>query len=567
MDDGFFGMLYRSVHSVDRTPRSARELVANTQLYQAFLLKYATQAYRRKKHDPVQGIRSWDFVELAPGFRFGIVDYDRVPKTGYYYMKQALAPVAVSFSFKDALESHFAGRAWSAPVWVINDRNNQIDGTVHAELLSVQGQTVASVDLPVHVDADSKADAGRFALTLPSQAGVYILRATLTAKQLDIPVSETSYIKVIEPAFEKSPRVLLVGQQKYAQPIAEMLTALGVQVEVYNEHRLEALGTNVRDGSAVHSSYDVVWLASFEALAKVLPEKSARAIAEAVQLGTGFVHTGGDASFHGGHGHASIVEATALNALLPVSIVGNNDVVWGPYTLDDIQQDQRSIHDITAVQSLPPHLVEMKDALRQLGVVGFNQVEPRQGSRVLLAVAGRPLLVAGEFGHGRVVAYTGFTLPADDFSGATMDEQAINRPSTRTHLRTFMELLSLSLPIETAWKPESLLQRETPLFESLKNLPPTQLNVMKAGCDKTVSGGRCQLRISNEQGYAHLVHVRTEWNTKAPYLAELSDNDFELLPHETREIEIEWRSSTSNQQATGILIVDAANAREAQLAF
>ena len=73
------------------------------------ILKYSAQAFRRKKYDPINGIRSWDFVELDPGFRFAIVDYDRVPKTGYWYMKQAQAPVALSFAYKDALESQLAG--------------------------------------------------------------------------------------------------------------------------------------------------------------------------------------------------------------------------------------------------------------------------------------------------------------------------------------------------------------------------------------------------------------------------------------------------------------------------
>jgi beta-mannosidase len=567
MDDGFFGMLYRAVHSVDRTPRSARELVADTQLYQAFLLKYATQAFRRKKYAPVQGIRSWDFVELAPGFRFGIVDYDRVPKTAYYYMKQALAPVAVSFAYKGALESQLAGRAWSAPVWVVNDRNSEIDGTVRAELLTVQGNTLASVDLPVHVAADGKAEAGSFALTLPTEAGVYVLRAQITARQLDNPVTETSYIKVIEPAFAQQPRVLLVGQRKYAQPISEMLAALGAQVDVYDEHRLEAIGADLSDGVALHARYDAIWLSSFEALAKVLPEQSAHALAEAVHLGTGFVHTGGDGSFHGGHGHAAIVEATALNELLPVSSIGSNDVVGGPYTLNDTQQDQHAIHEVTALQPVSPESAEMQRALARQGVTGFNQVEPRPGSRVLLSIAGRPLLVKGEFGKGHVIAFTGFTPPADEFSGTTMDNQLLYRPSTGTHLRTFAELLALVLPGQPSWKRESLSQRETPLFETLKNLPATQLNSGMSGCEKTEHGGRCRLRIGNGQGYAHLVHLRVEWNSEAPYFAELSDDDFELLPHETREIELQWHGREQRGKTHGSCIIDAANAPEVRLTF
>jgi hypothetical protein len=52
----------------------------------------------------------------------------------------------------------------------------------------------------------------------------------------------------------------------------------------------------------------------------------------------------------------------------------------------------------------------------------------------------------------------------------------------------------------------------------------------------------------------------------APYLAELSDNDFEMLPNETREIDLTWRTS-DEKTAAGTLIVNAANAPIMSLAF
>jgi hypothetical protein len=63
--------------------------------------------------------------------------------------------------------------------------------------------------------------------------------------------------------------------------------------------------------------------------------------------------------------------------------------------------------------------------------------------------------------------------------------------------------------------------------------------------------------------------MRVEWPGAGPqpYLRELSDNDFELMPHESREMELEWRNSNSGRQANGMLIVKAANSAEARLAF
>ncbi len=75
MNVGFSRMIDRSLRFVDGRPKSARELVEDTQLYQAFLMQYTAEAYRRKKYEPINGIRNWDFLELAPGLRFAIVDY------------------------------------------------------------------------------------------------------------------------------------------------------------------------------------------------------------------------------------------------------------------------------------------------------------------------------------------------------------------------------------------------------------------------------------------------------------------------------------------------------------
>ena len=74
------------------------------------MLKYAAEAFRRKKYEPINGIRNWDFLELDPGFRFGIVDYDRVPKLGYYFMKRAQAPAAIAQVGIRRLQREYAGK-------------------------------------------------------------------------------------------------------------------------------------------------------------------------------------------------------------------------------------------------------------------------------------------------------------------------------------------------------------------------------------------------------------------------------------------------------------------------
>jgi len=558
--NGLYNMLYRSEHYVDHDPRTLAELVSSTQLYQGFMLKYAAEAFRRKKYEPINGIRNWDFLELDPGFRFGIVDYDRVPKLGYYYMKRAQAPVALSFAYKDVLESQVAGSQWSAPVWVVNDTDKEVRGTVHAELLSPRGEKVVAADFEAAVAADGKGAVGEFAVTLPEKAGVYVLRASLAGAPM-----ETSFIKVTPPAFAGAHRVLVIAQAKFAGPIAKMLRAMGLGVDVYDENSLDGMKSQLADAAQVHAKYDAIWIGCFEALAKVLPRETAEAIDGAVKAGTGFVITGGDGGFHGGLGHAAVLEGTALDGILPVEIAGNSDLIFGTHGMDDALSTKNPIREIVAGSGAAGTGISAEGAelLRHYGVVAYNQVAARTGSHTELEVAGDPLLVTGTHGAGKTVAFTGFTPEEDAASALSFDQYLIASPQARGYFVVFADLVADVLAGGEKRNADLLAAHEKPLFQTLKEEPQTELAVTKVA--DLAAGSK--VRIANKGGYAHLVYLRFEWTGAKPFLAEMSDNDFELMPGEAREVDLSWRSSGTDQKAAGRLVVSAANAAGVRLAF
>jgi beta-mannosidase len=569
MDHGLYSMLYRSRHFVDSDPRSARELVEDTQLYQAFLLRYSAEAYRRKKYEPVNGIRNWDFLEVTPAFRFAIVDFDRVPKIGYWYMKHAQAPVAVSFAWKDVLESQLAGSAWAAPVWAINDLNREVRGTVHAELLTLGGERVAAAEFPVAVPADGKAMAGTFSLTLPRKAGVYVLRAELSVAGAE-PVEETSFIKVVPAAFSGAHRVLLLGTSRSATPIAAVLRSMGLVVDLYDENGIGDMARSLTNAAEIHARYDAIWLANFEWLAKVLPAETAAALRDAVKAGTGFIHTGGEGSFHGGNGQAALLEATALNAVLPVETAGREDLSFVAHDTDDGLFTQHRITSIAAGEkreAATGFSPETLALLRHYGLQEFNRVTARAGAAVGLTVDGQPLLVTGSYGAGRTVAFTGFTPVASEFTALPMDEYLMKEPELRAYFALFADLLADVLVGHPQHETGLLELHEKPLFQTLKEQPRTELAVTKVGEMATEGAvSRCRVRVENRGGYAHMVHLRAEWQgagTK-PFLTEFSDDDFELMPKEAKEIAVEWRGASGQ---AGTLVVDAANAAEVRVAF
>ena len=131
--DGLWSILDRVNQFVDRHIKSPQELVDDSQLYQSFIFKYATEAYRRKMHKPINGVRIWDYKEVWPGIHWCFLDYFRVPKMSYYFLKHAQERFAVNFAYEEALESQVSGKRLQIPVWVVNDYRRAIPLEVHCQ--------------------------------------------------------------------------------------------------------------------------------------------------------------------------------------------------------------------------------------------------------------------------------------------------------------------------------------------------------------------------------------------------------------------------------------------------
>jgi hypothetical protein len=69
--------------------------------------------------------------------------------------------------------------------------------------------------------------------------------------------------------------------------------------------------------------------------------------------------------------------------------------------------------------------------------------------------------------------------------------------------------------------------------------------------------------IPNGSRYARLVSVRAEWSApeaQAPYLVMCSDNYFDLVPGETKEISLDLRLPPGvNRPVEGRLIIEGSN--------
>jgi beta-mannosidase len=540
--DAGFGVfnMFRLAHlHTDQNIRSAQELVDALQLQHAFMLDYQTEAFRRKMHNPINGIRTWAYRDIYPGVQFGMVDSNGIPKMNYYFYKRAQQRLAVSFAYEPALESQVSGKRLQIPVWVANDERRKIPMDVLCEILTPGGEVVWSKSFDAEAMPDASQQVGLVDWVTPEKPGVYILRGRATEKNGGLVTVNTTYIKVAPRAFAKPPRVLLIGWKLYTQPIAAMLEALGARVDVIDEASLSRL-EELRSAETIRAEYNVVWLAPLDHFWKLVNPAMGDGLAEAVRQGVGFIHSGGNAAFHGGAAKAACLELTRLAEILPVTLrTQNEDVVYPAYNAGD---------------ALPPELATIKEirvtdpawtdaGLEKYGLPGYNQVEPKPQSKVELTVEGHPLLVTGRYGKGRTVAFTGFTpsweAPGPDF----LDEQFDGMPASRAYFVIFGQMLAAA----TGDRPSTaysavLAAREKPMFQMLKELPTAELKT-GAGLEAKAHGNSTTLTIDLKSGnrYARLVRLRAVWDGQQPYLSMYGDNYFDLLPGEAKTISLEMK--------------------------
>jgi beta-mannosidase len=101
---------------------SLEEFSAASQRYQAALLRFSTEGYRRAKWTKVTGLYQFMFVDDWPSITWSVVDYWREPKLGYHLLARAMQPVLPSIEY--ALDD--PGRPLA--LWVVNDVRKPFPG-------------------------------------------------------------------------------------------------------------------------------------------------------------------------------------------------------------------------------------------------------------------------------------------------------------------------------------------------------------------------------------------------------------------------------------------------------
>lgn len=99
--------------------KNINEMIKNTQRYQAELVTLAAESYRRQRYHPVTALFHFMFVETWPSINWGVVDYLRQPKAGYYALQTAYQPILPSI--EPVTATWRKGNEATIRLWAIND--------------------------------------------------------------------------------------------------------------------------------------------------------------------------------------------------------------------------------------------------------------------------------------------------------------------------------------------------------------------------------------------------------------------------------------------------------------
>lgn len=178
---------------------SLEEFVTNSQRYQADLLKFAIEGYRRHKYSRIGSLFQFMFMDCWPSITWSVLSYGRVPKLGYHTLQQVYQPVLIGadihrekvLSGRD-LGSH--DRPFQVACWLVNDRHEALADCQITIQLQRDGVAPVAVALALpDIGSDCVADLGTITLALPPDLPLGQYDLLLTVRQQAREISHNRY--------------------------------------------------------------------------------------------------------------------------------------------------------------------------------------------------------------------------------------------------------------------------------------------------------------------------------------------------------------------------------------
>jgi beta-mannosidase len=160
--------------------KTTQEFIDNTQQYQAQLIQFAAEAYRRQRYQPVSAIFQFMFVEDWPSINWGVVDYWRQTKPGYEMLKRAYQPILPSIVLTK--QQWKVGESIPVELWLINDLSKSIPDSRLTYTLKQTEKVIKRDSISIDIAPDSGKQIDKLTLSDLS-AGNYQLLVKVIDRQ------------------------------------------------------------------------------------------------------------------------------------------------------------------------------------------------------------------------------------------------------------------------------------------------------------------------------------------------------------------------------------------------
>jgi beta-mannosidase len=153
--------------------------IRESQIYQASLLKHATELFRRRKYRPTGGAFAFMLNDPAPAISWSVVDWRRRPKAAYEVLAAAMSPVLICSEYPG--ESYGVDERISLALFVVNDLPQSLGWMSWTWELYLEGIRVAHGSGEAEIPTDSVVRLGKARAKLPAP-GRAVLRLILLGK-------------------------------------------------------------------------------------------------------------------------------------------------------------------------------------------------------------------------------------------------------------------------------------------------------------------------------------------------------------------------------------------------
>ncbi len=211
------------------TPQTIDEWIAASRAYQAWGIRYMTEAFRRNSR--MSGFAIHLFIDAFPsGWMKAIVDYDRKAKPVYFAYRDALAPVLVSL--RTDRNAFFADEPVNLETWVCSDLNRDIQNAHLCYYVEHKSEILYSGQSPIDINRFENRFTGSLKFNAPSvnERGTFRVFCGLTDDQGNI-ISDNSITLDVFATVKPKPsrRIVLVAND--TSEAGKLLNALNLSYE------------------------------------------------------------------------------------------------------------------------------------------------------------------------------------------------------------------------------------------------------------------------------------------------------------------------------------------------